>query len=302
MCSRADKCHPIFDDEISLRMSGAILTHFYFYFSKNQNGSNGSSLWTPTSASPSSSVHHQPFILAPPPAGTASHGNHHHHHNSSSSSNNTNGSTSTGSPMKVPVKPPPLKSLPVIFSLLHILSLFIYLFLLFLNVLQPLSGYGGGQTVPLSPSGLAVSMADRLPLPHLTLPFSPDILWRYPTQFSALTSSSPASGGPGSGSSSSAGHHHHQQQPSSPHLDVKPHLPGALGNYFIQSSSLPWKFLNFCFNLKGPDPRTWAREDVVTFLRWCEREFDLPGLDLDKFQMNGTWQTLFFFWFLFVFI
>lgn len=42
----------------------------------------------------------------------------------------------------------------------------------------------------------------------------------------------------------------------------------------------------------GPDPRTWAREDVVTFLRWCEREFDLPGLDLDKFQMNGTWHFL----------
>lgn len=37
----------------------------------------------------------------------------------------------------------------------------------------------------------------------------------------------------------------------------------------------------------GPDPRTWGREDVLTFLRWCEREFDLPGLDLDKFQMNG---------------
>ena len=95
-----------------LRVSGAILTHFLIFFSlENQNGSNGSSLWTPTSAS--SSVHHQPFILAPPPAGTASHGNH-HHHNNSSSSNNTNGSTSTGSPMKVPVKPPPLKSLPVI--------------------------------------------------------------------------------------------------------------------------------------------------------------------------------------------
>ncbi len=93
---------------------------------------------------------------------------------------------------------------------------------------QPLSGYGGGQTVPLSPSGL--NMADRLPLPHLTLPFSPDILWRYPTQFSALTSSSPASGGPGSGSAGHPQHHsHHSQQPSSPHLDVKPHLPGALG-------------------------------------------------------------------------
>lgn len=57
------------------------------------------------------------------------------------------------------------------------------------------------------------------------------------------------------------------------------------------------EILNFCLNFlkKGPDPRTWAREDVVTFLRWCEREFDLPGLDLDKFQMNGTWQTLFSF-------
>ncbi|XP_057379733.1 ets DNA-binding protein pokkuri-like [Daphnia carinata] len=199
------------------------------------NGSNGSSLWTPTSAS--SSVH-TPFILAPPPAGTASHGHHQQHNNNSATSTTTNNGTSTGSPMKVPVKPPPLKSLP------------------------PLSGYGGGPTVPLSPSGLAASMADRLP--HLTLPFSPDILWRYPTQFSALTSSSPASGG---GNSSSAGHHHshHSQQPSSPHLDVKTHLPGAL----------------------GPDPRTWGREDVLTFLRWCEREFDLPGLDLDKFQMNG---------------
>lgn len=98
----------------------------FIFILKNQNGSNGSSLWTPTSAS--SSVHHQPFILAPPPAGTASHGNHHHLHNSSSSSNNTNGSTSTGSPMKVPVKPPPLKSLPVIFSFLTIF-VFIYLFI-----------------------------------------------------------------------------------------------------------------------------------------------------------------------------
>lgn len=44
----------------------------------------------------------------------------------------------------------------------------------------------------------------------------------------------------------------------------------------------------FVFFSKGPDPRTWGREDVLTFLRWCEREFDLPGLDLDKFQMNGT--------------
>jgi len=85
---------------------------------------------------------------------------------------------------------------------------------------------------------------DRLPHP-LSLPFSPDILWRYP--LSSLSSSTSS------------------QPPSSPLLD-KQQLPGAL----------------------GPDPRTWGREDVLTFLRWCEREFDLPGLDLDKFQMNGN--------------
>ena len=39
--------------------------------------------------------------------------------------------------------------------------------------------------------------------------------------------------------------------------------------------------------MTGPDPRTWVREDVLTFLRWCEREFDLPNLEMDKFQMNG---------------
>ena len=58
-----------------------------------------------------------------------------------------------------------------------------------------------------------------------------------------------------------------------------------------QSQSIPisFSFLFFFLNIYciGPDPRTWAREDVVTFLRWCEREFDLPGLDLEKFQMNG---------------
>ena len=119
-CS-ADKCHPIFDDEISppyvwRHFDAYVFLLFYLKKKKNQNGSNGSSLWTPTSAA-SSSVHHQPFILAPPPAGTASHGSNHHHNNSlGSGSNNTNGGTSTGSPMKVPVKPPPLKSLPVILN------------------------------------------------------------------------------------------------------------------------------------------------------------------------------------------
>jgi len=138
--------------------------------------------------------------LAPPPAAVAA---------------AAAGRASTASSMKIPVKPPPLKSLP------------------------PLSCYGASSGVPVSPLAM-----DRLPLP-LSLPFSPDLLWRYP--LSGLSSSSSG------------------QPPSSPLLDVKQQLPGAL----------------------GPDPRTWAREDVVTFLRWCEREFDLPGLDLDKFQMNG---------------
>lgn len=35
------------------------------------------------------------------------------------------------------------------------------------------------------------------------------------------------------------------------------------------------------------DPRLWGREEVVTFLRWTEREFDLPKFELDLFQMNG---------------
>lgn len=35
------------------------------------------------------------------------------------------------------------------------------------------------------------------------------------------------------------------------------------------------------------DPRLWGREEVVIFLRWTEREFDLPKFEMDLFQMNG---------------
>ena len=35
------------------------------------------------------------------------------------------------------------------------------------------------------------------------------------------------------------------------------------------------------------DPRLWGREDVSVFLRFCEREFDLPKVEYDLFQMNG---------------
>lgn len=78
------------------------------FFDDQNGGGGGSSLWTPSSSA--SSVH-TPFILAPPPAGTASSSA--SHGSNSSLSNTSNNGTSTGSPMKVPVKPPPLKSLPV---------------------------------------------------------------------------------------------------------------------------------------------------------------------------------------------
>lgn len=86
--------------------------------------------------------------------------------------------------------------------------------------------------MPLSPSGLA-TMADRLPLPHLALPFSPDLLWRYPAGL-ALSSPSPAAAAAAAAAAASGQHPHHAaahhaQAPSSPHLDVKPQLPGALG-------------------------------------------------------------------------
>lgn len=44
-----------------------------------------------------------------------------------------------------------------------------------------------------------------------------------------------------------------------------------------------------CFvpSVAASDPRVWSREDVATFLRWCEREFDLPHFNMEMFQMNG---------------
>jgi len=79
---------------------------------------------------------------------------------------------------------------------------------------------------------------DRLPLP---LPFSPDLIWRYPNPFLP------------------------QPPPSPLETHIKSGLPGGLPG----------------------DPRGWAREDVVQFLNYCEREFDLEKIDLEKFQMNG---------------
>lgn len=56
-----------------------------------------------------------------------------------------------------------------------------------------------------------------------------------------------------------------QPPPSPLESQLKAHLPGGLGS----------------------DPRLWLREDVMVFLRYCEREFDLEKIDMDKFQMNG---------------
>ena len=35
------------------------------------------------------------------------------------------------------------------------------------------------------------------------------------------------------------------------------------------------------------DPRTWGRDEVGQFLQYCEKEFDLEKIDMDRFQMNG---------------
>ncbi|KAB7495563.1 Ets DNA-binding protein pokkuri [Armadillidium nasatum] len=81
----------------------------------------------------------------------------------------------------------------------------------------------------------------------MALPFSPDLLWRYPLSLQQSAAASLAA------------------PPSSPLLDVKNQMPAQL----------------------AVDPRLWSREDVTTFLRWFEREFELPKIDSTKFCMNG---------------
>ncbi|XP_059079096.1 ets DNA-binding protein pokkuri-like isoform X2 [Tigriopus californicus] len=56
-----------------------------------------------------------------------------------------------------------------------------------------------------------------------------------------------------------------QPPPSPLESHLKAHLPAGLGH----------------------DPRHWSREDVSVFMRYCEGEFDLERIDMDKFQMNG---------------
>lgn len=105
--------------------------------------------------------------------------------------------------------------------------------------------------ISLPPSGVGAmggAMGGMDRLP-LSLPFgASDLLWRYP------------------GLNFNVQQGNNTPQPAAaPMFDFKNHLPAALAT----------------------DPRIWSREDVSTFLRWCEREFDLPNFDMDMFQMNG---------------
>ncbi|XP_055710211.1 ets DNA-binding protein pokkuri isoform X1 [Phlebotomus papatasi] len=58
-----------------------------------------------------------------------------------------------------------------------------------------------------------------------------------------------------------------------------PHVPNPLNPLNELKTQLPAQLTT--------DPRLWTREDVGVFLRWCEREFDLPKFEMDLFQMNG---------------
>ncbi|XP_059618133.1 ets DNA-binding protein pokkuri [Phlebotomus argentipes] len=58
-----------------------------------------------------------------------------------------------------------------------------------------------------------------------------------------------------------------------------PHMPNPLNPLSELKTQLPAQLTT--------DPRLWTREDVGVFLRWCEREFDLPKFEMDLFQMNG---------------
>ncbi|KAL1459386.1 hypothetical protein WDU94_011372 [Cyamophila willieti] len=79
--------------------------------------------------------------------------------------------------------------------------------------------------------------------------FSSDLIWRYPPF------NFPLSGTTANHTSSSTG----------PMSELRQHLPSSIAS----------------------DPRIWNREDVISFLRWCESEFDLPNFDMELFQMNG---------------
>ncbi|XP_049836652.1 ets DNA-binding protein pokkuri-like isoform X1 [Schistocerca gregaria] len=137
----------------------------------------------------------------------------------------------------------------------------------------------------------AASVGPGLGSPHggalpLSLQLSAgELLWRYPglglaaaasasagsPQHAAAAAAAAASvGGQAAAAAAAAASLHF---PSSNVVDFKAHLPPSLAS--------PFSFV------PASDPRIWSREDVAAFLKWCEREFDLPEFNMDMFQMNG---------------
>ncbi|CAB3368908.1 Hypothetical predicted protein [Cloeon dipterum] len=102
---------------------------------------------------------------------------------------------------------------------------------------------------------LSLPSSLQLPSPSIMerMPFSPDLLWRYPLAMAGGQQSHPQPSQLSGAMSQHVG------------MDFKTHLPATLTT----------------------EPRNWSREDVLTFLRWCETEYDLPRFDGDTFQMNG---------------
>lgn len=77
---------------------------------------------------------------------------------------------------------------------------------------------------------------------------------------------------------------------SSPPLEFKHHLPANLGNFVHELCCILWVMkINSNRNsfFLARDPRLWNKENVPTFLQWCETEFDLPRFNLELFRMNG---------------
>ncbi|CAG0925150.1 unnamed protein product, partial [Notodromas monacha] len=83
---------------------------------------------------------------------------------------------------------------------------------------------------------------------HGGLPFGTDIFWRYPMLLP-----------------------HHAQ----PHTPTTPTTPLLLDLRSQMPHHLP------------VDPRAWSRDDVTSFLRWFQEEYDVPKIELEKFFMNG---------------
>ena len=60
--------------------------------------------------------------------------------------------------------------------------------------------------------------------------------------------------------------------------------------YYFTNPNLNLKYI-FVGGLPS-DPKSWSREDVNMFLQYCEKEFDLEKIDMEKFQMNGKWMQI----------